>query len=248
MLWEATVDRVLWCVYLGKCPGRRTRRGDFGHPRCVASTRVLVVDDHPFALATLTAALTGRAIDVRGAGTAREAHSLAIECRPSVALIDLDLGPGPTGIDLAHALRKALPAVGICILTSFRDPRLAGVGMPSLPIGALYLCKADVSDIDSIVEAVTLLEHAPLARRTPQQMASGPTVALTNTQIEVLLLVGDGVTTADIAQRRGVSTGAVEQTIARICERLEIPKNASRNQRVQLVQALHRLRGQASTT
>lgn len=218
------------------------------HAQSVASTRVLVVDDHPFALATLTAALAGRGIDVRSAATAREAHALAIESRPSVALIDLDLGAGPTGIDLAQALRKAFPAIGICILTSFRDPRLAGAGLPALPIGSLYLCKADVSHIDTIVEAITVLEHAPLARRAPLQMASGPTVALTDTQMEVLLLVGEGVTTADIAAQRGVSTGAIEQTIARICERLDIPKNASRNQRVQLVQALHRLRGQVNAT
>ena len=54
----------------------------------MASTRVLVVDDHPFALATLTAALTGRGIDTRGAATAREALTLALESRPSVALLD----------------------------------------------------------------------------------------------------------------------------------------------------------------
>ena len=120
--------------------------------------------------------------------------------------------------------------------------------MPALPIGSIYLCKADVSDVNTIVETISLLEHAPLTRRAPLHMASGPTVALTNTQMEVLLLVGEGVTTAELARRRGVSTGAIEQTIARICERLDIPKDPSRNQRVQLAQALHRLRGQASST
>ena len=214
----------------------------------MASTRVLVVDDHPFALSTLTAALAGRGIDVRGAATAREAHALAIESRPNVALLDLDLGPGPTGIDLAYALRKEFPAIAICILTSFRDPRLAGLGLPALPVGTLYLWKADVSDIDILVKAIEIVEHAPLARRPPLQMASGPTVELTDTQVEVLLLVGEGITTAEIAERRGVSTGAIEQTIARICEKLDIPKNASRNQRVQLVQALNRLRGQVNAT
>ena len=214
----------------------------------MASTRVLVVDDHPFALSTLTAALAGRGIDTRGAATAREAMAIALEIRPSVALLDLELGPGPTGIDLSHALRKEFPAIGICILTSFRDPRLAGMGLPSLPIGSIYLCKADVSDMEIIIKAVELVEHAPLARRPPLQMASGPTVELTDTQVEVLLLVGEGITTTEIADRRGVSTGAIEQTIARICERLDIPKNDSRNQRVQLVQALHRLRGQVNAT
>lgn len=213
----------------------------------MASTRVLVVDDHPFALATLTAALAGRSIDVRGAASPREALAVAVESRPSVAMLDLDLGPGPTGIDLAHALRKEFPAIGIVILTSFRDPRLAGVGVPALPLGSIYLCKADVSDIDVVVKAIELVEHSPLARRAPLHMASGPTVALTDTQVEVLLLVGEGITTAEIAERRGVSTGAIEQILARICERLEIPRSTSRNQRVQLVQALHRLRGQATS-
>ena len=217
----------------------------FRHALAVVGTRVLVVDDHPFALGTLTAALAGRGMDVRAAATAREALTLAIESRPSVAVLDLDLGAGPTGIDLAHALRRALPALGICILTGFRDPRLAGTGIPVLPVGALYLCKGDFAGVENLVETISTLEHAPLVRRNAMHGAHGPTVALTDMQMEVLLLIGEGATTAEIASRRGVSTGAVEQTIARICDRLGIPKNASGNQRVQLVQALHRLRGQA---
>jgi DNA-binding NarL/FixJ family response regulator len=212
----------------------------------VANTRVLVVDDHSFALGTLTAALAGRGIDVRGAATARDALALGIESRPSVALLDLDLGAGPTGIDLAHALRRALPAIGICILTGYRDPRLAGSGIPVLPIGSVYLCKADFTNIDNLIATITRLEHAPLSRRNPLHGATGPTVALTDMQMEVLLFVGEGATTAEIAERRGVSTSAVEQTIARICERLDIPKKSPGNQRVQLVHALYRLRGQAS--
>lgn len=231
---------------LGKYTGRPLLSPAVGHAQGVVSTRVLVVDDHSFALGTLTAALAGRGIDVRSAATAREALALAIESRPSVALLDLDLGAGPTGIDLAHALRRALPAIGLCILTSFRDPRLAGTGMPVLPIGAIYLCKADFTTIDNLIATITTLEHAPLTRRNALHGAKGPTVALTDMQMEVLLLVGEGATTSEIAERRGVSKGAVEQTIARICERLDIPKNAPGNQRVQLVQALHRLRGQAS--
>lgn len=244
----ATGVRGLGRAHLGKSPGEHLRRVHVGHARVVVSTRVLVVDDHPFALGTLTAALAGRGIDVRSASTAREALALAVESRPSVALLDLDLGTGPTGIDLAHALRKALPAIGICILTSFRDPRLAGMGMPALPIGSMYLCKADFSHVDSLIASLSALEHAPLTRRSALHGASGPTTSLTDMQVEVLLLVGEGATTAEIAEMRGVSASAVEQTIARICERLEIPRNATRNQRVQLVQALNRLRGQAGSS
>lgn len=219
---------------------------DFRHARTVTSLRVLVVDDHPFGLSTLAGALTGRGLDVRAAGTARDAHAIALEFRPAVAVVDLDLGPGPTGIDLAQALRKVLPAIGICILTSYRDPRLAGGAAPQLPPGSLYMCKADVSDVAQLAQSIDLLAHAPLAHRTLSTMTTGPTASLTDVQVEVLLAVGAGITTAEIAQQRGVSASAVEQTISRICERLEIPRNSTLNQRVQLVQALNRLRGQVA--
>ena len=219
---------------------------DLLHARPLNSPHVLVVDDHPFGLSTLAGALAGRGLDVRAAGTARDAHAVALEFRPAVAVIDLDLGPGPTGIDLARALRKAFPAIGICILTSYRDPRLAGGAVPELPPGSLYVCKADVSDVAQLVQSIGLVARAPLAHRTLSTMTTGPTAALTDVQVEVLLAVGAGITTAEIAQQRGVSASAVEQTISRICERLEIPRNSSLNQRVQLVQALNRLRGQVA--
>ncbi len=212
----------------------------------MTSTRVLVVDDHPFGLATLSGALAGRGLDVRSASTARDALEIAAEFFPAVAVLDLDLGTGPTGIDLARALRRSLPAAGICILTSYRDPRLAGSGLPRLPVGAMYMCKADVTDVEQLVTAITLLERAPLSKRTIHEMTTGPTASLTDMQVEVLLAIGAGITTAEIAQQRGVTPSAIEQAIARICERLEIPRNASLNQRVQLVQALNRLRGQVT--
>lgn len=215
-----------------------------GHAQRVLSTRVLVVDDHPFGRTTLAGALTGRGLDVRSTGTARDAVTVALDFRPAVAVLDLDLGTGPTGIDVARALRKPLPAIGICILTSYRDPRLAGSGLPQLPVGSVYLCKSDVTDVEQVVRTIMMLERAPLAQRTLTTMTTGPTASLTDLQVDVLLAVGAGVTTAQIAQERGVSASAIEQTIARICERLEIPKNSARNQRVQLVQALNRLRGQ----
>lgn len=210
------------------------------------SIRVLVVDDHPFGLSTLAGALTGRGLDVRAAGSARDAHAIALEFRPAVAVLDLDLGPGPTGIDLARALRKVLPAIGICILTSYRDPRLAGGGTPQLPPGSIYVCKADVSDVAQLVQSIDLAAHAPLTHRALSAMATGPTASLTDMQVEVLLGVGAGLTTAEIAQQRGVSASAVEQTISRICERLDIARTPTLNQRVQLVQVLNGLRGQVA--
>ena len=207
-------------------------------------TRVLVVDDQPFTTATVQAALAGRGLEVRGVGSAREALALVTKWQPAVAVLDLDLGPGPTGIDLAHALRRELPRIGVVMLTTYRDPRLVVAGLPTLPVGALYRCKQDLSDIGLLVDAIRLLERSPLERRPAERMISGPTATLTDLQIEVLLAVGEGITTTQIAADRGVSVSAVEQTITRICQGLGISKDPALNQRVQLVQALNRLRGQ----
>lgn len=207
-------------------------------------TRVLVVDDQPFTAATVQAALAGRGLETRACGSARDALALVRDWQPDVAVLDLDLGAGPTGIDLAHALRRELPEVGLAMLTTYRDPRLAGAGLPALPVGTVYRCKQDLVDIALLVDTIRLLERAPLDRRSTEAMVTGPTAGLTDTQVEVLLMVGDGVTTAEIAARRGVSASAIEQTIARICDRLGLAKDPTLNQRVQLVQALNRLRGQ----
>ena len=161
-----------------------------------------------------------------------------------VALLDLDLGTGPTGLDLAEELRRRLPAIGIVLLTSYRDPRLAGVDLPDLPVGGVYLCKDEIEDLESVVSIIAMVRQLPLARR-PEHGITARDQALTDVQIDVLSALASGATTAQIAKDRGVSEGAVEKTIARICERLEISRDPHINQRVQLVHAFNQMRGLA---
>ena len=79
---------------------------------------VLLVEDDSFTRSTLAAALERHGIVIAHAlGSAREA--LALAALPDVAVLDLDLGPGPTGIDLAVALRERAPAIGLVLLVAF---------------------------------------------------------------------------------------------------------------------------------
>ena len=74
----------------------------------MSTAGVLVVEDDAFTLSTLCAALRQHGVVVVGeASSAAQAILLANELQPSAALIDLDLGKGPTGIDLA---RPPIPA------------------------------------------------------------------------------------------------------------------------------------------
>lgn len=179
--------------------------------------------------------------------SAADAMTATREAMPDIAVLDLDLGGGPTGLDVATALREQFPAIGLVILTGFRDPRLAARGLPALPRGAAYVCKADVDDFTALDRLLRSVHKEPLKLRPIEVSATGPTAGLTDHQVDVLLAVAEGYTSAQIAAERGTSVGAVEQTIARICERLGIEREEGLNRRAQLVQVVSQSRTGATT-
>ena len=76
--------------------------------------KVLVVEDDNFTRSTLVAAIRTQGIEVVGsASNARDALAIQARYAPDIAMLDFDLGPGPTGIDVAHALRSRQPNLGI---------------------------------------------------------------------------------------------------------------------------------------
>ena len=202
--------------------------------------RIMLVDNDAFTRASLSQALERFNIDVViNAASAAEALELFEHTQVDVALLDLDLGIGPSGIDLAYALRGRQPEIGIVMLTSYRDPRLAAAGSRELPVGTAYLAKRDVTDMQLVVEELLSVRNKPLARRTSKVDLSKTLQNFTDVQIEILRMVGEGLSTSEIAARRGVSEKAIEQGISRIYELLDLEKEKSLNQRVQLVQAYY---------
>jgi DNA-binding NarL/FixJ family response regulator len=207
----------------------------------VTGIRVLVVENDPFTLTSLVNALEYRRMAVVGqAVSAREALELQPECDASVALLDLDLGVGPTGIDLAHALRIRQPEIGIVILSTYRDPRLVGPNVVAPPKGTVYLSKQDIHDFGRIVESLELAAQEPHALRLN---AGAVLPDLTSIQIEVLRGIAEGMSTQAIADKREVSIKAVEQTITRLYDVFDVQRDGAHNQRVRLARAYLQLVG-----
>ena len=203
--------------------------------------RVLLVENDPFALAALSDALSfQRCVVVAAVTTAREALAQQAEVDAEVAVLDLDLGVGPTGIDLAHALRKRQPDLGIVILSSYLDPRLAVPDLPDPPVGTCYLSKQDVTNIRQVLEKVLATAHAPLRIRSGSEALMPQ---MSSTQRDVLTKLAAGMSTQAIAEERGVSAKAVEQTISKLYDLFEIPHDSHINQRVQLVRTYFELSG-----
>lgn len=209
------------------------------------NARLILVEDDAFTRATLGDALVLQGFDVKArVATAAEALAAQNEFDPQVAVLDLDLGIGPTGIDVAIALRSRNPRIGIVFLTTYKDPRLIESNLPSLPEGAIYLNKMEMSSTSAIAGQISSALLKPLTRRTFPWNRNSPLSALSTLQIEIMKEIAEGLSTSEIARARGVSEQAIDKSISRISKHLGIPKSADTNQRVQIVRAYFENKGQ----
>jgi len=197
-------------------------------------TSVLVVEDEAFVRATVTSALRFHEFDVvASVGSAVEAIEAFRLYLPDVALLDLDLGAGPTGADLAVGMRRARPGVGIVFLTSFEDPRLLDSRLTNMPERCAYVVKQSLEDTALLAAAIDGCDEG----------GQVPRVNLTASQAETLRFLAAGLSNAEIARLRVVEVSAVEKTIRRIAEALHLGQVEGTNQRVALAREYYRLAG-----
>lgn len=207
--------------------------------------RVALVEDDDFTRLTVASSLRAQGIQVViDTGSASEALLEFDKATPHVALLDLHLGKGPTGIDVATAFRSKSPNIGIVFLSSFEDPRLLNPSLPPLPFRSIYLHKNKISDIWNILDA--LRASIDKSERVPSmaRASSSPIATLTDVQLETLRLMAQGLSNAEIAKRRSVTEKSVELAISRLAKTLGVEKDSTINQRVHMANVYFRALGQ----
>lgn len=204
------------------------------------------MEDDDFTRLMIATSLRAQGLDVAAVSSnASEALKKSKEHMPDLAVLDLHLGKGPTGIDLAVELRRAVPKIGIVILTSFEDPRLLNPNLPQLPFGSVYLNKKQVSEIEVLKDAIsTALDfrgwRGPNSSKASQDSSIGK---LTRVQVETLRLMAQGLSNSEIAKRRFVTEKSVETSIARLAKSMGLEADPSRNQRVHMAMVYFRALG-----
>lgn len=195
-----------------------------------ALIRVLIADDHAIVRKGIRALLSEvRGFEVVGeAGNGREAVLLALEIRPDVVLMDL-LMPGVDGIEATRQITSRQPQIHVLVLTSFAADNKV---FPAIKAGALgYLLKD--SSPDELVRAIRQVHrgepslHPTIARKLLQEIArpaaSQPTPeALTEREMSVLLLIAQGLSNQEIADRIAVSESTVRSHVSRILGKLHL--------------------------
>ena len=178
---------------------------------------------------------------VASAYAVTEAMSLAHELQPDLAVVDLDLGEGPTGVDLAHGLRTLNANIALVMLTSYGHPTWMGQHREPPP-GTRYVVKGEVKDRQILADAISSALADPLANDASARRGT----PLSESQWEILRLVASGFSNAEIARRRSITDDAVNRAISRLTKQLDIDAGKEGNTRVLLAQAYNRITGSSS--
>lgn len=202
--------------------------------------RCVLVDDDAFTRTLVAQALQAQGLEVVHALADVETAMDLDVVNVDAAVIDLDLGPGPNGVDLAHGLRRKKSRIGIVILTSFSDPRLLATSVSDPPPGSAYVVKQSLTEIGFLVEAIRGSVERDVSQRHRQR-----SVELSDSQVETLRLLAYGLSNSEIAKVRVVSEKAIEHAITRAAVTLGLDRSDSTNIRVALARTYFELTGAA---
>lgn len=201
----------------------------------LAGRRVLVVEDEPLTASLLSGSLSSQGFAVEIAGDVVEALAVVDRFDPDAALIDISLGDGPNGIDLAHVLREQSPWIALLFLTKHSDLRTAGLSVDDLPPGCGFMRKDRVRDALHLLqnlESVLADQQEPVRDdQDPAKLLAG----LSSNQMEIMRLMAQGYTNDYIARYKGMSRSSIERWIIEIFRALKIDTRGDLNPRVEAV-------------
>jgi DNA-binding NarL/FixJ family response regulator len=194
--------------------------------------RVLLVDDHPIVRQGL-ALLIDREPDLSVCGEAECAHSAfhaIATLRPDVVILDISLS-GPDGLDVLKEIRTKTAHLPVLILSMHDESIYAERAMRAGANG--YIMKQEATEkvlvaIRRILQGEMYLSDK-LTNNMLQQYVRGalpaktsPLVNLTDRELEVFRLIGEGHGTRQIADELHLSVKTIESYQAHIKEKLAL--------------------------
>lgn len=201
-------------------------------PSRKAKSRILILDDHPIMRQGL-AQLLGQEPDLQvcaEANEAKEALDKIARTAPDLLLADLSL-PGRSGLELIKDLQLQYPDLKVLVLSMHDESlyaervlRAGGRGYVMKQEGGKKLLEAIRKVLDGqiyVSEKISSKILEIFAGRK-QQAAASPVETLTDRELEVFQLIGQGLSTQGIATRLSVSAKTVEVHRVNIKSKLQL--------------------------
>ncbi|HEU4415626.1 MAG TPA: response regulator transcription factor [Candidatus Angelobacter sp.] len=192
--------------------------------------RVFVVDDHPIVRQGLALMINAES-DLMVCGEAEEAQTALqsiVESKPDILIIDISLN-GPDGLELVKHVRTLFPELPILILSMHDEATYAERALRARANG--YIMKQEATEkvlvaVRRILAGGIYLSDR-MANKVLHQYVGSPSVTgesriaeLSDRELEVFRLIGDGHGTRQIADELHLSVKTVETYQAHIKEKL----------------------------
>jgi DNA-binding NarL/FixJ family response regulator len=198
--------------------------------------RILLADDHPLfrhGLQTLLGASPDLEV-VGEATTGEEAVRLAETLQPDLVLMDLRM-PGTSGVEATRRILHTSPHIRVLVLTMFEDDASVFTAMRAGARG--YVLKdAEKEDLLRAIRAVARGEaifSTGIASRIVEFFSATRQIApkeafptLSERERELLHLLAQGQTNADIAARLFLSHKTVANYVSTILSKLQVADRA----------------------
>jgi len=183
--------------------------------------RVLLAEDQAMVRGALSALLSLEEDIEVVAGVARgdEVVPTALETRPDVALLDIEM-PGGGGLSASQALHERLPACRVVILTTFGRSGYLRRAMESGATGFL-LKDAPATELAVAIRRVMAGERVVDPELALMALSEGNN-PLTSREREVLATSLGGASIADIAARLFLSEGTVRNHLSVAMQKLGV--------------------------
>lgn len=206
--------------------------------------RLLVVENGDFAATFIDSNSDNSTFSsITSVDSGPSAMKIFRQLRPNVCLIEIELIPGPSGIDVARAMRRVNSKVGIVFLVSVQDSSTTISGALPLPHGSIILIKENIISLQEISVAIQLSISKAASDEQSDLSILQKNLNLSSGQFELLRMISDGLSNREIANQRVTTIKSTENAISRLAKKLEIKDTGANSQRVLLAKRYFELAG-----
>lgn len=212
-----------------------------GAPSPEGVVRVAIVDDDPFVLTALRAYLASSPrIEVASTfGGGADALAFLRRVPVDVLLTDVRM-PGMDGLELLARVRAEHPGIAVVVLTSFDDDSAMIAALSQSASGFLLKDSTPEEIVRAVLAAAdggTTISPTTASRLVANHLRparAGARADLTEAEREVLVLLCDGYSNAEIAERLVVAESTIKTHVSHLMKKYAVTS------RLKLVVAVHR--------